>query len=118
MTYGFTPIPSSPYHNHQPLINHPYSNEPITLCCGTPYGTPAYVLPTAPPINFNSDTKNYTCTYSDNETAINTRPQNDENNDSGIKSEFVSIEPKQTSSLSNDNNTNFRDEKRRNLNSV
>ncbi|CAF2403546.1 unnamed protein product [Rotaria sp. Silwood2] len=116
LTYSLAGIPSPPYPNHQTLIGPSYPNDHLTFCYGPPYATPTYLPPTITN-NFNGDTKTNGNTYPDNETAPNTGSQNDENNDSGIKSEISSSEQKQTLLSSNDSNTNFQEEKHRDSNS-
>lgn len=95
----------------------PYPNDHLTYCCGTPYGPPTY-LPQTVTNNYNGDTKSNGNTHSDNEIAANSGSHNDENNDSGIKSETSTSEQKQTSLSSNDSNVNAQEDKRREINSV
>jgi hypothetical protein len=109
---SLTYISNPSYHNQPPtLISHSYSNDHFNFCCGIPYTTNSTYLPT----NINGDSKNNGNIYSDNENLVS---QNDENNDSGIKSETSSNEQKSTPPLLNDSNTNFQEEKRRDSNSV
>ncbi|CAF5201124.1 unnamed protein product, partial [Rotaria magnacalcarata] len=115
LTYNLAGIPSPPFHNHQALIGPSYANDHLTFCYGAPYGTPSYLPPTITN-NYNGDAKNNGTTHSDNETATSAASQNDENNDSGIKSETSTSEQKQTSLSSNDSNTTFQEEKRRDSN--
>ncbi|CAF1153962.1 unnamed protein product [Rotaria sordida] len=116
LTYTLAGIPSPSFHNHQTLIGPSYPNDQLTFCYGPPYATPTYLPPTVTN-NFNGDIKNNgNMIYSDNEIATNTGSQNDENNDSGIKSESSSSEQKQILLSSNDNNINFQEEKRRDSN--
>ena len=114
MTYNLAGIPNSTFHNQQALLGPSYTNDHITFCYGAPYTTPTYL----PPAVINGDSKIDGSFYPDNENTINTGSQNDENNDSGIKSESSSSEQKQTPPLLNDNETNLQNEKRRDLNSV
>lgn len=100
--YNITSIPTATYPNHQPLLAPTYPNDSINYCCSTPYGN--YL-----PINGNGEGK----IHSNNE---------DDANDSGMKSEGSSNEPKSTPppasvlSSSNDNQTNFSGGKRRDSN--
>jgi hypothetical protein len=107
LTYNLTGISSPSYHNHQTLIAHSYPNEHMNYCCGIPYATNSTYLPP----NINGDLK----TNFDHE---NFGRQNDENNDSGIKSETSSNEQKSTPPSSNDSHTNFQEGKRRDSNAV
>lgn len=105
--YNLTSISTPTYPNHQPLLAPTYPNETINYCCSTPYGN--YL-----PINGNGEGK----IHSNNEIGL------DDANDSGMKSESSSNEPKSTSppativSSSNDNQTNFSGGKRRDSNTV
>jgi hypothetical protein len=100
LTYISNPL----YHNHQTLVTPSYSNENYNFCCGISYANNSTYLP----LNINDDLKSNGNIYSDN----------DENNDSGIKSETSSNELKSTPPSSNDSNMNFQEEKSRDLNSV
>jgi len=91
------------YHNQQTLLNPSYS----IFCCGIPYPPNSTYLP-------SDDSKNNENIYSDNENLLSNK---DENNDSGIKSETSSNEQKSTPPSSNDSNTNFQEDKNRDLNS-
>ncbi|CAF4988336.1 unnamed protein product, partial [Rotaria socialis] len=115
LTYNLAGIPSPSFHNHQALIGPSYANDHLTFCYGAPYGTPSY-LPSTITNNYNGDTKHNGTTHSDNETTTSAASQNDENNDSGIKSETSTSEQKQTSLSSNDSNTTFQEEKHRDSN--
>ena len=109
LTYNLASISNPSYHNHQTLIAHSYPNEHMNYCCGIPYATNSTYLPP----NMNGDLK----TNFDHENLVG--GQNDEINDSGIKSETSSNEQKSTPPpSSNDSQTNFQEEKRRDLNSV
>ncbi|CAF3725532.1 unnamed protein product [Adineta steineri] len=115
LTYNLAGIPNSTFPNQQQLMGHPYPNDHITFCYAPPYGAPTY-LP-----SLNGDTKTDGIIHPDNETTISTGCQNDENNDSGIKSESSSTEQKQTSPppppTTNDSDTNLQNEKHRDSNS-
>ncbi|CAF3400706.1 unnamed protein product [Rotaria socialis] len=115
LTYNLAGIPSPSFHNHQALIGPSYANDHLTFCYGAPYGTPSY-LPSTITNNYNGDTKHNGTTHSDNETTTSAASQNDENNDSGIKSETSTSEQKQTPLSSNDSNTTFQEEKHRDSN--
>jgi hypothetical protein len=101
LTYISNP---SSYHNHQTLVTSSYPNENYNFCCGITYANNSTYLPS----NINDDLKINGNIYSDN----------DENNDSGIKSETSSNELKSTPPSSNDSNINFQEEKSRDSNSV
>ena len=112
MTYNLAGIPNSTFTNQPPYLGPSYSSDHITFCYGPHYATPTY-LP-----NLNGDLKTDGNSNPDNENLGSTGSQNDENNDSGIKSESSSTEQKQTPPLVNENETNPSDEKRRDSNSV
>jgi hypothetical protein len=106
LTYSLT---SPSFHNQQTLLPPSYPHEHLNFCCGIPYTMNSTYLPP----NVNNDSKTNGNIYSDNEIPV---PQTDENNDSGIKSETSSNEQKSTSPSSNEKNTNFQEEKRRDSN--
>lgn len=101
---SLTYISNPSYHNQQTLVPSSYSNEHYNYY---PYVTNSTYLPS----NQNNDSKNNGNIHSDN----------DEHNDSGIKSETSSNEQKPTSSpppplTANDGTTNVQEEKRRDSN--
>jgi hypothetical protein len=108
LTYNITSISNPSYPNHQTLIAHSYPNEHMNYCCGIPYATNSTYLPP----NINGDLK----TNFDHENLGG--GHNDENNDSGIKSEISSNEQKSTPPSSNDSQINFQEGKRRDSNTV
>ena len=104
LPYNLPGISTSSYPNHQALIGHSYPNEHLNFCCGIPYAT---YLST----NANGHSK----MPSEHE---NLPGSNDENHDSGMKSETSSNEQKSTAPSSNDSQTNVQEGKRRDSNAV
>ncbi|CAF0792830.1 unnamed protein product [Adineta ricciae] len=111
LPYNLAAIHNSTFTNQPPFLGPSYSSDHITFCYGPHYATPTY-LP-----NLNGDLKTDGNSNPDNENLGNTGSLNDENNDSGIKSESSATEQKQTPPLVNENETNPSDEKRRDSNS-